>query len=154
MKKKNSVRKHSKYILIIGALGVIAFAGWNTIFAEKLSNCLFWKSKDKWTNCFGKQKMTNGVYEGQYLNGKFNGQGTFTYNDGDEYVGEYKNGKRHGLGTYTFDGQKTSTYNDGYKYVGAYKDDKRHGQWTYTWTDGTVKKDIWENGKFIERTDF
>ena len=31
-----------------------------------------------------------------------NGQGTYTYSDGDKYEGEWKNGKYHGQGTYTF----------------------------------------------------
>ena len=60
----------------------------------------------KWTNCFGKEKMTNGVYEGQYLNGKFHGQGTATWASGNKYVGEWKDGKQHGQGTYTQGGRK------------------------------------------------
>ena len=30
-----------------------------------------------------------------------NGYGTYTWNTGDKYVGEYKDGKYHGQGTYT-----------------------------------------------------
>ena len=30
-----------------------------------------------------------------------NGQGTFTFANGDKYVGEYKDGKEHGQGTMT-----------------------------------------------------
>ena len=78
----------------------------------------------KWTNCFGKQKITDtfypGVYEGQYLNGKFHGQGTYTWADGNTYAGEWKNNKRHGQGT-------------------------------NTWSDGTVKKGIWKNNKLIKQ---
>ena len=31
-----------------------------------------------------------------------NGQGTFTFAEGDKYVGEWKDGKQNGQGTYTF----------------------------------------------------
>ena len=123
----------------------------------------------KWTNCFGKQKITDtyfpGVYEGQYLNGEPNGQGTYTYTYGGKYVGEFKNGKQNGQGTYIFasgnkyvgevkDGKMhglgTFTRADGAKYVGEHKDGKRNGQGTYTLADGRVKKGIWENDELVE----
>ena len=123
----------------------------------------------KWTNCFGKQKITDtfypGVYEGQYLNGEPNGQGTYTYTYGGKYVGEFKNGKQNGQGTYIFasgnkyvgevkdgkmHGQGTYTYADGDKYVGEYKDGKKYGQGTYTFADGTVARGIWGNDKLDE----
>ena len=31
-----------------------------------------------------------------------NGQGTYNYANGDQYIGEHKDGKYHGQGTYTF----------------------------------------------------
>ena len=96
----------------------------------------------KWTNCFGKEKMTNGVYEGQYLNGKFHGQGTATWANGNKYVGGFKNGKEHGQGTLT--------WSDGEKYVGEFKDGNYHGQGTYTYADGIVEKGIFKDGKFIK----
>ncbi len=85
----------------------------------------------KWTSCFGKEKIKkwvvsgdkmehrhDGVYEGEYLNGKFNGQGTLTSENGDKYVGGWKDNKRHGLGTYMFA--------NGNKYVGEWKDGVLH----------------------------
>ena len=64
------------------------------------------------------------IYVGEFQSGKFSGQGTFTWGDGefagDKYVGEFFKGKRSGLGTYTFS-----------------NGDKDHG--------------IWEKGKLIER---
>ena len=98
--------------------------------------------KTKWTNCFGKEKLTNGVYEGEYLEGKFGGQGTFTFNDGDKYVGEHKDGREHGPGTYT--------RSDGSKYVGEWKDDIPHGQGTFTYADGTFEKGIYDMGELIK----
>ena len=98
--------------------------------------------KTKWTNCFGKEKLTNGVYEGEYLEGKFGGQGTFTFNDGDKYVGEYKDGQQHGQGTYT--------YANGDKYVGGMKNGLFHGYGTVTHFNGTITKGIFKGGELIE----
>ena len=54
---------------------------------------------------------------GEYKDGIRNGQGTFTYANGDQYVGAYKDGKWHGRGTYTFtNGRRDDGYfmNDQY----------------------------------------
>ena len=75
-----------------------------------------------------------------------NGQGTYRWESGDEYVGEWKDGKRHGLGTYTYASGEFA----GDKYVGEWKDSNQHGQGTYTFADGTVEKGIWENGELVE----
>ena len=73
----------------------------NIVLAESsLLNC---KGTDsfKWTNCFGSEKKNIAydllykdaykdkkiLYEGEYRNGKFHGQGTITYPDGIKYVG-------------------------------------------------------------------
>jgi len=49
-----------------------------------------------------------------------NGEGTFRYNSGNEYVGEWQNDKRHGQGTYT--------WADGDKEVGSYRKNKYLGE--------------------------
>ena len=69
-----------------------------------------------------------------------NGQGTYTWANGNKYVGEWKDGLMHGQGTYTWTG--------GNKYVGEYKNDLHHGQGTFTWADGTVIEGLWKNGDF------
>ena len=58
--------------------------------------------------------LTKETYVGERENGKYHGQGTLTFRDGDKYVGEWEDGKQHGQGTYT--------WSDGRKYVGEYKD--------------------------------
>ena len=49
-------------------------------------------------------------------NGKFNGQGTFTWSDEGKYEGKWKDGKFHGQGTFTF--------SDGNKGVGEFRYNK------------------------------
>ena len=44
-----------------------------------------------------------------------NGQGAYTFPDGQKYVGEFRNSLKNGQGTYTFP--------DGQKYVGEWKND-------------------------------
>ena len=57
-----------------------------------------------WTDCFGTFTYKGTSYVGEYKDGKQNGHGTYTFDDGSKYVGEYKDGKQHGQGTYTFAG--------------------------------------------------
>ena len=65
------------------------------------------------------------------------GQGTYTFTDGDKYVDAYKDGKRHGQGTFTFA--------SGYKYVGEFKDGKSNRQGTFTY--GLKSK--WAGDKYV-----
>ena len=70
-----------------------------------------------------KQKISpqNGTkFEGQFKEGKRNGQGTFTSPDGEKYVGEWKDNKFHGKGTYFFGKGEF----DGNKYVGEFREDE------------------------------
>ena len=100
-------------------------------------------------NCIGTFTFASGdKYVGEWKDGKYSGQGTYTFGHssewaGDKYVGEYKNGKRHGQGTFTYAG------GDGEKYVGEFKNDKYNGQGTYTYADGTIESGIWEDDELL-----
>ena len=79
----------------------------------------------KWRNCHGTLiNKDSSQYVGEFQGGKYSGQGTFTWGDGefagDKYVGEFMKGKRSGLGTYTF-------------------------------ANGDIDHGIWKKGKLIER---
>ncbi len=106
-------------------------------------------------------QIGGGTYIGDVVDGRANGQGTYTFPDGYKYVGEWKDGKQHGQGTYTTaggnkyvgektdgkkHGQGTYTFADGRKYVGEWKDSKKHGQGTYTYADGQKYVGEWKDG--------
>lgn len=40
----------------------------------------------------------NGIYKGDFMNGKKHGQGIYKFNNGLRYEGEYRNGVRSGNG--------------------------------------------------------
>ena len=117
-------------------------------------------------NIFGRLTCPehNFKYVGEFKNGKYHGQGFFTYESGQKYIGEYKDGKYHGQGTKTASsgakyvgeykdgkrhGQGTLTVPNGEKYVGEWKDDKAHGKGTITTTDGQVIKGIFIDGELV-----
>jgi len=100
-------------------------------------------------NCFGTYTYDEGdQYVGEWKDDKMHGHGTYTFGpgefEGDKYVGEFKGSKFHGHGTYTYD--------EGDKYVGEYKDGKQHGHATYTFGPGEFEGDKYvgeyKDGKF------
>ena len=96
----------------------------------------------KWTNCQGTTVGPKGEkYVGEFSNGKFHGQGTFTH-AGRKYVGQYKNHKKHGQGTYK--------YANGDKYVGNWKKGLRHGKGIFTYANGKVEEGIWKKDKLVK----
>ena len=67
------------------------------------------------------------------------GQGTFTYSDGNKCEGEWKDGKKHGLGTLTF-------FNNVRKWIGEFREDKpwdvldyEDGEIVGKWMNGVQK---------------
>jgi len=120
-------------------------------------------------NCFGTFKAANGdVGVGEFKNGTYHGQVTYTYANGDKYVGEFKDGKFHGHGTFHYlannqfkggmyvgefrdnkkNGQGTYTSPNGEQYVGEYEDDKYQGQGTYTSPNGEKYVGGYKNDKY------
>ncbi|MBP6432557.1 MAG: hypothetical protein KA319_12390 [Ferruginibacter sp.] len=58
------------------------------------AQCLSGDCKNGW----GKMDMGYAIYEGQFKNGKPDGNGTMDYGNGDKYQGQWKNGAEHGRG--------------------------------------------------------
>ena len=81
----------------------------------------------------------NDQYEGEYVNGKFEGKGKYTYISGSYYIGDWKNGKKNGKG-------KVYRKNGNLKIEGNFVDDKieGYGKWSFENNDyyiGECKND-------------
>ena len=113
-----------KHILILLSLILLSspLFGQETgvLYRYKTSSGFVWKS-------FGNDKLQT-KFEGEIKDGGPNGQGTFTYLNGNKYVGETMDGTRHGQGTITF--------SSGDEYIGEWKGGTFNGLGTYTFSDG------------------
>ena len=101
------------------------------------------------------------MFEGYLKDGKLNGNGTFTNQNGVKMVGEWKDGKLNGKGTFSIngdqfdgewkdgkrDGNGTQTFANGVKYVGEWKNDKWDGKGTGTFANGETYVGEWKDGK-------
>ena len=78
------------------------------------------------------------VYEGEILNGKRHGHGTYTWSDGSFYDGEWKDGKK--------DGNGKQSHPDGSCYDGGWKDDKMDGFGVLVYSNQSRYEGHWSEG--------
>eukprot|EP01018_Ginkgo_biloba_P029215 Gb_23248 [translate_table: standard] len=93
----------------------------------------------------------NGRYEGDWVDGKYDGYGVETWARGSRYRGQYRQGLRHGYGVYRFytgdmyagewcngqsHGYGVQTCEDGSRYVGEFKWGVKHGLGYYHFRNG------------------
>ncbi|XP_057979697.1 uncharacterized protein LOC131165707 [Malania oleifera] len=93
----------------------------------------------------------SGRYEGDWIDGKYDGYGVETWARGSRYRGHYRQGLRHGFGVYRFytgdvyagewsNGQShgcgVHTCEDGSRYVGEFKWGVKHGLGHYHFRNG------------------
>jgi serine/threonine protein kinase len=96
--------------------------------------------QEKWSNCQATYKFESGefkddVYNGEFQNGLFHGDGTYLMNrdgvnNGDKYVGQFKNGKPNGRGVYYFKA--------GFKYIGEFSNGNFDGVGTKYDKNGAI----------------
>jgi hypothetical protein len=77
------------------------------------------------------------IYNGNVVDGKFDGKAVTTYVSGTKYEGHYKNDKKNGQGIYFFI--------NGNRFEGEFVDGKRHGEGTMYRSNGRKEIGIWKN---------
>ena len=77
-------------------------------------------------------------YMGTFNNDKIDGQGVFTYKNGDKYIGQVKNGKIHGIG---------KIIKNGVEYRGYFTDGE-------TISEKMKKYEMWKNNGYEFKTNF
>ena len=130
--------------------------------------------KNNIPNGKGIKYYSNGniLYDGYFINGKFEGKGKYIYDDGDYFTGEYKDGLRNGKGIVYFkngkilfegefindkkEGKGKYFNSNGTYFIGEYKNDLKNGEGKEYYSNGKIKyegeffNDIYEgNGKYI-----
>jgi len=122
--------------------------------------------KDNIPNGKGIKYYLNGniLYEGDFINGKFEGKGKYIYDNGYYFIGEYKNGIRNGKGIKYYpngkilyecefidgkaEGNGKFIYEDGSSYIGQYKNNFRNGKGIFYYPNGKINYEgDWSNGR-------
>lgn len=85
-------------------------------------------------------------YEGNFVNGKFHGQGRMEYTHGEVYEGEWANDNMNGFGKKKF--------HDGSTYEGNLVNGIIHGQGTMIFQDGSAYEGMWENPTKVKGTHY
>ncbi|KAJ4966094.1 hypothetical protein NE237_017943 [Protea cynaroides] len=95
--------------------------------------------------------LVNGRYEGDWIDGKYDGYGIENWTRGSRYRGQYRQGLRHGYGVYRFytgdsyagewfngqsHGMGVQNCSDGSCYVGEFKCGVKHGLGCYHFRNG------------------
>lgn len=78
----------------------------------------------------------DGVYEGEYVDGRKEGRGKFWYVFGSVYEGQWLNDEKHGKGK--------EMYNDGATYDGRFHEGARHGAGVLTYANRDVYDGEWD----------
>jgi len=78
------------------------------------------------------------VYEGDWVDDQFHGQGKYLWTDGSVYEGTFAWGTIHGKGTFT--------PTPGYSYTGFFHQGLKHGRGTSNWDDGSSHNGMWAYG--------
>ena len=95
-KRKTKLVKQEK--ILIGNLSKCN----NSPLVEKTLASKFYEQVIEWKHCHGILIYEDGSkYVGEFKDGKFSEQGTFTYKDGTTYFGEFVQGLFDGQGTFT-----------------------------------------------------
>lgn len=93
-------------------------------------------------------------YVGQFKDGKKQGYGVKTWQNGEQYIGQFDNDAKQGFGIYKW-APKGAAYPGDLRagardvYIGEFYKDQRQGHGAYEWASGDTYRGQWEKDKFI-----
>ena len=142
------------------------FEGRGTLYhKDKSYETGYWSNgKIKESLTYGKQELSNGYYEGEFLGDERHGQGTYYFSDGRKMEGKWEHNEFTGSGKFTladgtvFDGYFINGQLEGYCEIiypsgasrfGTFKNNQAHGYFSYEPGDGYRYQEYYENGKKI-----
>lgn len=79
-------------------------------------------------------------YNGDFVDGRFHGAGTYTAQDGSKFSGTFVDGSLNGRGS--------AQYSNGDRYIGEFQDDQRHGMGLMIFSNGDRYEGGFEFGNF------
>ncbi len=93
----------------------------------------------------GVLELDNGaiVYDGSLVRGKMSGQGTITFQNGDQYTGDFSNGAFNGKGIFQS--------KEGWKYEGDFVNGQAEGKGKLTTEQEVVYEGIFKQGVFQQK---
>mmetsp|Transcript_75477 Transcript_75477/g.179291 ORF Transcript_75477/g.179291 Transcript_75477/m.179291 type:complete len:243 (+) Transcript_75477:202-930(+) len=91
---------------------------------------------------YGVWKSEAESYDGEWQHDQRHGHGTQTWKDGRVYEGQFRDGKFEGEGR-----MEWQTLQGPMVFEGQYVDDMKHGQGRYMWPDGRVYDGEWRRGQ-------
>ena len=110
-------------------------------------DCFFVPYSSFFLNIPGKGvlKLDNGtiVYDGSLVRGKMNGQGTITFQNGDQYTGGFNNGAFNGKGTFQS--------KEGWTYEGDFVNGQAEGKGKLTTEQEVVYEGTFKQGVFQQK---
>jgi hypothetical protein len=96
----------------------------------------------KWNACVGSASADYGSYTGEFKKGKFDGQGTLNFTNGETYIGQFKEGNAQGMGLHI--------KANGERYAGGFVANNYQGKGILQGADGKViSEGVWEKDKFV-----
>eukprot|EP00796_Vickermania_ingenoplastis_P009234 gene9234-6487_t len=141
-KKKHIINSAANYLCILYGMvkGIVCYAVPSSTLDISDKQVII-KTTVGWSNIRAIKKAVfknKDIYDGDWENGLFCGEGEYLYADGSQYKGAWRNGKQNGEGK--------ATFKRGDEYLGHWEDGMFNGQGTYTYKDGSVYEGSWLKG--------
>jgi hypothetical protein len=111
----------------------------------------FSQCKGDCENGYGSRKYPSGdKYVGEWVDSRYEGEGTLTWNKGNKYVGEWVNGRFEGEGILTLKATPKDPGNQLVKYIGSFVNSKFDGKGTSYYMNGLEWIGMWEKGEQLD----